>query len=332
MAYPWGDDRRFNSYAGYFRRMVGGRVQKLSVDAGFTCPNRDGTLGHGGCTFCNNGAFTPSYCRPEKSITQQIEEGIAFHVNRYRTAGRYLVYFQSYSNTYAPPERLRALYDEALAHPQVEGIVVGTRPDCVDEAKLDLLAEVARDRYVAVEYGIESTSDATLRAVRRGHDFACARRAVELTARRGLHVGAHFILGLPGESDEMLLRQIDTINSLPLTTVKFHQLQVFRGTAMADEYDADPGRFRFWEVGEYIDLFVKMLRRLRPDIVVERFASEAPPRYHYGRNWGLIRNETLLSMLEKRLEELDAYQGEIFISLQEEQAGRSRSGALSPNL
>ena len=332
MAYPWGDDRRFNSYAGYFRRMFGGRVQKLSVDAGFTCPNRDGTLGHGGCTFCNNGAFTPSYCRPEKSITQQIEEGIAFHVNRYRTAGRYLVYFQSYSNTYAPPERLRALYDEALAHPQVEGIVVGTRPDCVDEAKLDLLAEVARDRYVAVEYGIESTSDATLRAVRRGHDFACARRAVELTARRGLHGGAHFNLGRPGESDEMLLRQIDTINSLPLTTVKFHQLQVFRGTAMADEYDADPGRFRFWEVGEYIDLFVEMLRRLRPDIVVERFASEAPPRYHYGRNWGLIRNETLLSMLEKRLEALDAYQGEIFISLQEEQAGRSRSGALSPNL
>ena len=332
MAYPWGDDRRFNSYAGYFRRMFGGRVQKLSVDAGFTCPNRDGTLGHGGCTFCNNGAFTPSYCRPEKSITQQIEEGIAFHVNRYRTAGRYLVYFQSYSNTYAPPERLRALYDEALAHPQVEGIVVGTRPDCVDEAKLDLLAEVARDRYVAVEYGIESTSDATLRAVRRGHDFACPRRAVELTARRGPPLGAHFILGLPGESDEMLLRQIDTINSLPLTTVKFHQLQVFRGTAMADEYDADPGRFRFWEVGEYIDLFVEMLRRLRPDIVVERFASEAPPRYHYGRNWGLIRNETLLSMLEKRLEALDAYQGEIFISLQEEQAGRSRSGALSPNL
>lgn len=128
MTYPWGDDRRFNSYAGYFRRLFGGRVQKLSVDAGFTCPNRDGTLGRGGCTFCDNGAFTPSYCRSAKSITQQIDEGIAFHARRYRSAGRYLVYFQSYSNTYAPLERLRALYGEALAHPQVAGIVVGRVP------------------------------------------------------------------------------------------------------------------------------------------------------------------------------------------------------------
>lgn len=144
---------------------------------------------------------------------------------------------------------------------------------------------------MAVEYGIESTRDETLRAVNRGHDFACARRAVEMTAARGLHVGAHFILGLPGETDAMLLEQVAAINSLPLTTLKFHRLQVFRGTAMAAEYDADPGRFRFWEIGEYIDLFVEVLRRLRPDLVVERFASEAPPRYHYGRNWGLVRNE-----------------------------------------
>lgn len=313
--FAWGDQRRFNSYSGYFRRTFGGRVQKLSVDAGFTCPNRDGTISEGGCTFCNNGAFTPSYCVPAKSVRQQIGEGIEFHRRRYRTATRYLVYFQSYSNTYAPPERLRELYGEALDHPEVAGIVVGTRPDCVDEEKLDLIAELARGRYVAVEYGIESTYDRTLRAVNRGHDFACARRAVEMTAARGLHAGAHFILGLPGETDEMLLAQVDAINSLPLTTVKFHQLQVFRDTAMAAEYDADPGRFRFWEVGEYIDLFIGILRRLRPDVVVERFAGEAPPRYHYGRNWGLVRNETLLAMLEKRLEERGAYQGEIFIPL-----------------
>jgi|GEM_PF-228934 len=162
---------------------------------------------------------------------------------------------------------------------------------------------------------VVSCYDEALRAVTRGHDFACARRAVEMAAERGLHVGAHFILGLPGETDEMLLEQVATINSLPLTTVKFHQLQVFRGTPMAAQYDADPRRFRFWEVGQYIDLFVEILRRLRPDLVVERFASEAPPRYHYGRNWGLIRNETLLAMLEKRLEERGAYQGEIFIPL-----------------
>ncbi|MDE5695403.1 MAG: TIGR01212 family radical SAM protein, partial [Alistipes sp.] len=214
--YAWGDERRYNSYAGYFRRLFGGRVQKLSVDAGFTCPNRDGTIARGGCTFCNNGAFTPSYCTPSKSIRQQIEEGIEFHRRRYREALRYLVYFQSFSNTYAPLDRLRELYGEALAYPQVAGIVVGTRPDCVDEAKLDYFAGLARERYVAIEYGIESTSDETLRAVDRGHDFAAAERAVRMTAERGLHVGAHFILGLPGESDAMLVAQTARINALPL--------------------------------------------------------------------------------------------------------------------
>lgn len=316
MTYPWGDERRFNSYAGYFRRLVGGRVQKLAVHAGFTCPNRDGTIAQGGCTFCNNGAFTPSYCMTGRSVREQIDEGIRFHRNRYRAAERYLVYFQSFSNTYAPLDRLRELYGEALAHPLVAGIVVGTRPDCVDPAKLDYLASLARDRYVAVEYGIESTRDETLASVNRGHDFAAARRAVEMSAERGLHTGAHFILGLPGETEEMLLEQVGRINALPLTTVKFHQLQIFRDTPMAREYDSDPGRFRFWTLDEYLDLFVGILRRLRPDLVVERFASEAPPRYHYGPNWGLVRNERLWALLEKRLAELDAYQGENFIPLQ----------------
>lgn len=314
MIYPWGDSRRYNSYAGYFRRVFGGRVQKLSADAGFTCPNRDGTIAEGGCTFCNNGAFTPSYCIPSKGIRRQIEEGIEFHRRRYRGASRYLVYFQSFSNTYAPLERLRTLYAEALAHPEVAGIVVGTRPACIDEDKLDYFAELARTHYVAIEYGIESTCDETLRAVNRGHDFATACRAVRMTAERGLHVGAHFILGLPGESDEMLVAQTSLINALPLTTVKFHQLQIFRDTPMAAQYDADPGQFRFWTLEEYIALFTEILRRLRPSLVVERFASEAPPRYHYGPNWGLVRNEQLWAMLEKRLEETDAWQGAFFCS------------------
>lgn len=315
MIYPWGDSRRFNSYAGYFRRTFGGRVQKLSVDAGFGCPNRDGTVAEGGCTFCNNGAFTPSYCTPAKSIRRQIDEGIEFHRRRYRSAVRYLAYFQAFSNTHAPLAVLRERYGEALAHPDVAGIVVGTRPDCVDAEKLDLLAEIARERYVAVEYGIESTRDETLRAVNRGHDFAAARRAVELTAARGLPVGGHFILGLPGETDEMLLQQVGAINALPLTTVKFHQLQIFRDTPLAAEYDADPSRFRLRGIGEYIDLFVEILRRLRPDLVVERFVSEAPPRFHHAHAWGRVRNEQLLAMLEKRLEERNAHQGEIFITL-----------------
>ena len=310
--YPWGDERRYNSYAAYFRRRFGERVQKVAINAGFTCPNRDGKVGFGGCTFCNNEAFTPSYCQPSKSITQQIEEGIEFHRRRYRAASRYLAYFQSFSNTYAPLEVLRERYLEALSHPEVVGVVVGTRPDCVNEEILDFFTELAKEYYVTIEYGIESTYDDTLKAINRGHDFECARRAVEMTAERGLSVGAHFVLGLPGESDEMILEQVERINALPLTTIKFHQLQVFKGTAMEREYDEHPERFRFWELEEYLDLFTEILRRLRPDIVVERFASEAPPRYHYGRNWGLVRNETLWNMLEKRLTERNAWQGELY--------------------
>ena len=310
--YVWGDDRPYNSYAAYFRRLFGSRVQKVAVNAGFTCPNRDGSISTGGCTFCNNSAFTPSYCQPTKSVTEQIAEGIEFHRRRYRTATRYLAYFQSFSNTYAPLEQLRALYDEALANPLVAGIVVGTRPDCVDEQKLDYFASLAENHYVALEYGIESCNDAVLASVNRGHDFATAERAVRMTAERGIHCGAHFILGLPGQSDEELIAQTDIINTLPLTTVKFHQLQLFRGTTMAEQYDRAPEQFRFWTVEQYIELFSEILSRLRPDIVVERFASEAPPRYHYGRNWGLVRNETLLAMLDKRLEEKNVHQGEIF--------------------
>jgi radical SAM protein (TIGR01212 family) len=308
--YEWGDERRFNSYSGYFRRTLGGRVQKVAINAGFTCPNRDGTLGTGGCTFCNNEAFTPSYCRPEKSITRQIDEGIEFHANRYRKAEKYLAYFQSFSNTYAPIETLRRIYGEALAHPLVTGVVVGTRPDCVDGEKLDFFASLARDHYVAIEYGIESTYDQTLRAVGRGHDFAAARRAVEMTANRGIHIGAHFILGFPGETDEMLLAQADTINSLPLTTVKFHQLQIFRGTAMELDYEHNPEKYRFRTMDEYIDFFIEILRRLRPSLVIERFAGEAPPRHRVGRDWGLVRNEELAARLDRRLAELDVRQGD----------------------
>ena len=312
MIYPWGDERRFNSYAAYFRRVFGHRMQKVTINAGFSCPNRDGKISTGGCTFCDNAAFTPSYCDSTKSITQQIDEGIEFHRKRYRTAQQYLAYFQSFSNTYAPMERLRECYDEALAHPDIAGIVVGTRPDCVDEQKLDYFAELSRKKYVTIEYGVESCYDETLCRINRGHDFATAERAIQMTAERGIHCGAHFILGLPGESDEMLIEQVERINALPLTTVKFHQLQLFRGTALAREWDEHPERFRFWTIEEYLDLFVEILRRLRPDIVVERFAGEAPPRYHHIEGWGLVRNEQLLAMLDKRLEQRGVHQGDIF--------------------
>lgn len=315
--YPWGDERRFYSYPTYFRDIFGGRVQKVAVNAGFTCPNRDGTIAVGGCTFCNNSAFTPSYCMKGEEVGWQIEEGIEFHSRRYRRVDSFLAYFQSFSNTYAPLSELREVYDKALSFPEVIGIVVGTRPDCIDSEKLDYFQSLSeKGKYVTIEYGVESCYDQTLKEVNRGHDFAAAVKAINDTAERGLNVGAHFILGLPGESDQMLIDQMEWINKLPLTTIKFHQLQIFKGTAMAEDYAANPERYRFWELDEYIELFVEIARRLRPDIVIERFASEAPPRYHAGPTWGRVRNNDLIEMFEKRLEELDTFQGELFLKQQ----------------
>ena len=223
---PWGDQRRFNSYGAYFSRQFGGRVQKISIDAGFSCPNRDGTIGTGGCSFCSNAAFNPSYCRPDKSIRQQIEEGIAFHQKRYRRASRYLAYFQPYSNTYKPLDELERIYRESLDTQGVVGIVIGTRPDLINDDILLLLNGIQKRHYVMIEYGVESVYDTTLQRVHRGHDFATAHQAISDTAAHGLPCGAHFIFGLPGESKAMMLRAAGIISELPLTTVKFHQLQI----------------------------------------------------------------------------------------------------------
>lgn len=310
----WNNDRRFNSYSGYFKGIFGERVQKVTIDAGFTCPNRDGSISTGGCTFCLNDAFSPSYCHAQKSITDQINEGISFHARRYARAQKYLAYFQSFSNTYKPLEELRRIYDEALSHPDVVGLVVGTRPDCIDEQKLDYFSELSKNKYVIVEYGIESVYDHILESVNRGHDFATARRAVEMTAARGIHCGAHFILGFPGESREMVLQSAEIINSLPLKTVKFHQLQIFKGTAMAQDFEANPSKYTFYELDEYINLFIDLLERLRGDLIIERFAGEAPVQFHIGKTWGKVRNETLIQMLEKRLLERDTYQGRLYLN------------------
>ena len=250
---------------------------------------------------------------PDKPLFRQIEEGIEFHRVRYPRTSRYLAYFQAFSNTYAPLERLRELYSQALAHPAVEGLVVGTRPDCVDAAKLDYLASLQEaGKVVVVEYGIESCYDKTLRRINRGHDFACARKAVEMTAARGLETGAHFILGLPGESPQMLLEQCSVINSLPLTSVKFHQLQIIKGTAMEKEFENSPQDF--WRPGldEYLELIVDILERLRPDLCIERIAGEVPPRFVRETPWGLVRNFQILKMLDARLEDRDTHQGRLF--------------------
>ena len=302
---------RYNSYTGYFRKTYGERLQKVVIDAGFTCPNRDGSISRGGCTYCDNAAFHPGYSTPGIPIHTQIDEGIKFHRVRYRNANRFLAYFQPYSNTYAPLERLKSLYGEALSHPDVAGIVIGTRPDCVDEKKLDYLASLAEKHIVIVEYGIESCYDKTLRRINRGHDFATAERAVRMTAERGLKQGAHFIFGLPGDSREEMVASAGIINSLPLHSVKFHQLQIVKGTAMEKEFAAHPEDFVTFGLEEYLDFMIDILERLRPDLYIERIAGEVPPRFVNSTPWGLIRNVEILRLLEKRLEERNAFQGRI---------------------
>lgn len=312
--FPWGHERRFNSYPDYFRRMYGARIQKVSIDAGFTCPNRDGTKGTGGCTYCNNNAFNPSYCMSEKSVTLQIEEGIAFHKNRYKEATSYLAYFQAYSNTYAPLEKLKELYGEALNYPGVIGLIIGTRPDCIDAEKLNYLKNLSRRHYIAVEYGIESCYDKTLKRIKRGHTFAEAAEALKQTAESGINTGAHFILGLPGESRDEILSQAEIISSLPVKTVKFHQLQIIKGTLMEEEFLKNPGDFHLFSWEEYLGFFVRLLERLNPSIVVERFTGEAPPRYLTGERWEKKRTDQIVGLIEKRLEELDTWQGRLYVS------------------
>ena len=330
MIYFWGDNRRFNSYSRYFAKQFGGRVQKISIDAGFSCPNRDGKISTGGCTFCNNEAFNPSYCRPEKSIKQQIEEGIEFHRRRYRRAIQYLAYFQPFSNTYKPLEELKDIYNQAfeaidsplpactcrngmapkaLEKPEIIGIVIGTRPDLIDEGILQYLCEIQKMHYVMLEYGVESVYDDTLKRVNRGHDFATAEKAIRMTADYGIPCGAHFIFGLPGESKTMMLDAADIISQLPLTTVKFHQLQIFKGTKMAEEYLQHPEIFHLFDLEEYIDFVIDFAERLNPDIVIERFAGEVPPRYLVSEPWMKLRYDEVLSRIEKRMEERGTWQG-----------------------
>lgn len=311
MEFP--DGKRYNTAVGYYKRVYGERLQKLVLDAGFSCPNRDGTVGFGGCIYCDNAAFHPGYSTPGKTLAQQIDEGIEFHRIRYRNTTHYLAYFQAYSNTYAPIARLRQLYSEALAHPSVVGLVIGTRPDCVDDEKLDYLAELQEQGHVIqLELGIESCYDSVLEHINRGHDFDCARNAVEAAASRGLRTCAHFILGLPGETRGMMLDSCDAISSLPLHSVKFHQLQIVKGTAMEREYAEHPERFEQFSLDEYLDFMTDMLERLRPDLYIERVAGEVPPRFVGESRWGMVRNFQILHMLDERMEKRDARQGRLY--------------------
>lgn len=297
----------FNDFGGYMRRNFDFKVQKISIDGGFTCPNRDGTKGTGGCTYCNNRTFNPAYCHRNRSVTEQMNEGIAFFAHKYPKM-RYLAYFQAYTNTYDSLEVLRTRYEEALKVDGCVGLVIGTRPDCMPEELLDYLQELARRAYVMVEYGVESTDDATLLRINRGHDYATAVDTIRRTAARGLPVGVHIILGLPGEERVSLIRQARQLSELPITTLKLHQLQLIRGTRMADEFDESPRDFHLFELDEYIEVVVDYLENLRPDIVVERFASQSPKELLIAPDWGL-KNYELVEKIKRRMRERNTWQG-----------------------
>lgn len=295
-------------FSTFLKRHFDFKVQKISLNAGFTCPNRDGSVGHGGCTYCNNQTFNPEYCRTEKSITRQLTEGKDFFSGKYPDM-KYLAYFQAYTNTYGELQSLKRMYEEALRVEAVVGLVIGTRPDCMPDELLSYLQTLRQQGFfILVEYGIESTLDTTLRRINRGHDFAATADAVRRTHAAGIPVGGHVILGLPGESRADILSQARTLSSLPLDTLKMHQLQLIRGTRMAAEYSICPEEFHLFEIEEYIDLVVDYLQSLRPTIAVERFVSQSPRELLIAPHWGL-KNYEFNHRILKRMQELGAYQG-----------------------
>lgn len=295
----------YNDYGAWMRRQFPFRVQKISIDAGFSCPNRDGHISHGGCTFCDNRTFNPSYCQPSKSITEQITEGKEFFRHKYPDM-KYLAYFQAFSNTYATLDTLQRRYEEALSAEDVVGIVIGTRPDCVSDEILNYLESLNQQTFMIVEYGIESVSDDTLRRVNRGHNFDCSRRAIIETHNRGILTGAHIILGLPGESAEDNVRQANIISALPIDILKLHQLQIIRGTQLAAEYERQP--FNLYTADEYIDLCRRYIERLRPDMVLERFVSQSPKELLVAPKWGL-KNYEFANRFVNYMKRMDSWQG-----------------------
>ncbi len=308
--YSWGHNRRYNDFPTYFRNLFSERVQKVSVDAGFTCPNRDGTKGVGGCSYCNNKTFKPTYCNLENTVTSQVTQGIEFFSRKYKSM-KFLAYFQAYTNTYAPLEDLKRLYEEALLHPKIIGLVISTRPDAVDEELLDYLAELSREVYVMVEFGLESHLDRTLGSINRGHTFAESVWALEETAKRGINNCAHMILGLPGESHQDIMEQARVISQLPVKNLKLHQLQVHKRTLLSKQYEEHPDRFNLYTAEEYIDLVVDYLELLNPSIILERFISQAPPEMLIAPKWGL-KNFEFVAKVEKRLVERNTWQGRLF--------------------
>lgn len=302
--------QRYTDYAHYLAQRFPYKVQKISINAGFTCPNRDGSIGTGGCTYCNNQTFNPEYCNTDKSITQQLEEGKHFFARKYPQM-KYLAYFQAYTNSYGELNELKRKYEEALSVKDVVGIVIGTRPDCMPDELLQYLEELNRKTFLCVEYGVESIYEETLVRINRGHSYSTAVQAIQQTAEKGIDVGIHIILGLPGESREMILQEADELSKLPIKTLKLHQLQLIRGTRMAYEYERNPESFHLYTADEYIELIIDFIERLRPDIILDRFVSQSPKSLLIAPDWGL-KNYEFTEKIKKRLIERDTWQGKCY--------------------
>jgi radical SAM protein (TIGR01212 family) len=304
-------EKRYNDFSSFIRRKFNTRVQKVSIDAGFTCPNKDGTKGVGGCTYCNNNTFNPDYCKPIKPIKQQINEGIEFFSKKYKTQ-KYLAYFQAFTNTYAPLADLKKMYEEALDHDDVIGLVVATRPDCIKDEVLDYLEELAAvGNFIKLEFGLESTKNETLEAINRCQTHEEAIDAFKRAEGRGLHLGGHLILGLPGETKEDMMNHAKMVSQLPINTLKIHHLQIVKHTMMAVQFKKTPEMFTFMELDEYIDFVVDFVEKLKPEIIIERFFSESPASMLIHPKYGL-KNFEVKHLVEKRLEEREAMQGRLF--------------------
>lgn len=306
--YPWKNDRPYNAYKDYLKARFDGRLQKVSVDAGFTCPNRDGVKAFGGCTYCNNLSFVPPYCKPGMSIAEQTSSGVEYLARRYK-AKKFVAYFQAYSNTYAPLEYLKGLYNQALNHPQVQGLVLGTRPDCVDSEKLDYLESLAKDNYISIEYGLETINDQTLEDINRGHTFQEWADAVTATANRNIHICSHLIFGLPGDTREQMIETATVVSKYPLNSLKLHHLHIVEKTTLAQQYKRNP--FPVFKYHDYIDLVIEFLQRLRPDIMLQRLVGETHPRHLIAPIWG-VRASQVQQDIEKEMRRRNVWQGKLY--------------------